>query len=74
LIAKRIVRMQSGLLGDVEPVGEGVSELRVHHGPGYRLYFIRRGKILFLLLWGGDKRNQERDIRKAKELAKTTEA
>lgn len=74
LIAKRIVRMQSGLLGDVEPVAEGVSELRVHHGPGYRLYFVRRGKILFLLLWGGDKASQERDIRKAKELAKTMEA
>lgn len=72
-IAKRIVRMQSGLLGDVEPVGEGVSELRVHHGPGYRLYFVRRGKILFLLLWGGDKATQERDIKKAKELAKIME-
>jgi putative addiction module killer protein len=74
IIAKRIVRMQSGLLGDVEPVGEGVSEMRVNHGPGYRLYFVRRGKILFLLLCGGDKASQERDIKKAKKLAKTMEA
>ncbi len=73
IIAKRIVRMESGLLGDVEPVGEGVSELSVHHGPGYRLYFVRRGKALLLLLWGGDKSSQERDIKKARELAKTME-
>ncbi len=73
IIAKRIVRFQSGLMGDVEPVGEGVSEMRVHYGPGYRLYFVRRGKILFMLLCGGDKASQDRDIKKAKDLAKTLE-
>jgi putative addiction module killer protein len=68
-ITQRIIRLQSGLLGDVKPVGEGVSELRVDYGPGYRLYFVQRGKILVVLLCGGDKRTQTRDIRKAKALA-----
>lgn len=69
-IAKRIVRVQSGLLGDVEPVGEGVSELRVHYGPGYRLYFVRRGQVVIILLCGGDKSSQARDIARAKDMAK----
>ena len=69
-IAKRIVRVQSGLLGDVEPVGEGVSELRVHYGPGYRLYFVRRGQVVIILLCGGDKGSQARDIPRAKDMAK----
>jgi putative addiction module killer protein len=68
-IAQRIVRVSSGLLGDVKPVGEGVSELRVDFGPGYRLYFVQRGKALVILLCGGDKSTQAKDIRKAKELA-----
>lgn len=68
-ITQRIIRLQSGLLGDVKPVGEGVSELRIDYGPGYRLYFVQRGKILIVLLCGGDKRTQARDIRKAKALA-----
>ena len=68
-IAQRIVRLQSGLLGDVKPVGDGVSELRVDYGPGYRMYFVQRGKILIVLLCGGDKRTQSRDIRTAKTLA-----
>jgi len=68
-IAQRIVRLQSGLLGDVKPVGEGVSELRVDYGPGYRMYFVQRGKILIVLLCGGDKRTQARDIGTAKALA-----
>jgi putative addiction module killer protein len=55
-IAQGVVRLQSGLLGDVKPVGEGVSELRVDHGPGYRVYFVRRGAVLIVLLCGGDKR------------------
>lgn len=69
-IAKRIVRMQSGLLGDIEPVGEGVSEARVHHGPGYRLYFVKRQQVVIILLCGGDKSTQARDIARAKEMAK----
>jgi putative addiction module killer protein len=68
-IAQRIVRVQSGLLGDVKPVGEGVSELRVDYGPGYRVYFVRRGAEVIILLCGGDKRTQERDISRAKALA-----
>ena len=73
IITKRIVRLQSGLLGDVEPVGGSVSEIRVQYGPGYRLYFVRRGKIVILLLCGGDKASQDRDIKKAKEMAKALE-
>jgi putative addiction module killer protein len=68
-IAQRIVRLQSGLLGDVKPVGEGVSELRVDYGPGYRVYFVQRGRVLIVLLCGGDKRTQTRDIKRAKALA-----
>ena len=68
-IAQRIVRVQSGLLGDVKAVGEGVSELRIDYGPGYRLYFVQRGRALVILLCGGDKGTQARDIRRAKELS-----
>ncbi|MEO7027198.1 MAG: type II toxin-antitoxin system RelE/ParE family toxin [Caulobacteraceae bacterium] len=68
-IAQRIVRVESGLMGDVKAVGDGVSELRVDHGPGYRVYFVRRGAMLVLLLCGGDKRSQQRDIRRAIALA-----
>jgi putative addiction module killer protein len=68
-IAQRIVRVQSGLSGDVKPIGEGISELRVNFGPGYRLYFVQRGKVLIILLCGGDKSTQARDIRRAKELS-----
>lgn len=68
-IAQRILCVQSGLLGDVKPVGGGVSELRVDHGPGYRVYFVQRGRVLIVLLCGGDKRTQARDIARAKALA-----
>jgi putative addiction module killer protein len=68
-IAQRVVRLQSGLLGDVKAVGRGVSELRIDYGPGYRLYFVRRGSALIVLLRGGDKRTQSRDIARAKALA-----
>lgn len=54
----------------VEPVGEGVSELKIHYGPGYRVYFQQRGHVLILLLCGGDKKTQRRDIVKAKQIAK----
>jgi putative addiction module killer protein len=68
-IAARIDRLALGNPGDVEPVGEGVSELRIHFGPGYRVYFARRGPVLIVLLCGGDKSTQARDIEAAKALA-----
>lgn len=70
LIAARLMRLSAGLPGDVEPVGEGVSELRIHHGPGYRVYFQQCGNLLIVLLCGGDKGSQARDIATAKKLAK----
>lgn len=73
-IAQRIVRLQAGLFGDVKPVGGGISELRVDHGPGYRLYFTQRGAVLIILLCGGDKRSQRRDIARARVLATELEA
>ncbi|MBS7743558.1 type II toxin-antitoxin system RelE/ParE family toxin [Chelatococcus sp. HY11] len=71
IIAARLMRLAEGLPGDVEPVGEGISELRIHHGPGYRIYFQKRGNLLIVLLTGGDKGSQARDIATAKKLAKT---
>ncbi len=61
----RIRRLSLGNPGDVRPVGEGVSELRIDYGPGYRVYFVQRGQALIILLAGGDKRTQERDIARA---------
>lgn len=69
-IAARLVRLSAGLLGDVKPVGGGVSELRIDYGPGYRLYFATRGPELIVLLCGGDKRSQDQDIAAAKAMAK----
>ncbi|WP_017305741.1 type II toxin-antitoxin system RelE/ParE family toxin [Spirulina subsalsa] len=65
----RIRRLSMGNPGDVKPVGQGVSELRIDYGPGYRVYFIQRGETLIILLAGGDKRTQERDIKTALDLA-----
>lgn len=65
----RIDRLGLGNPGDVKPVGGGVSELRIDHGPGYRVYFARRGTALIVLLAGGDKSTQDRDIRTAQGLA-----
>jgi putative addiction module killer protein len=69
-IADRIERAAGGNLGDVRPVGDGVSEMRIHHGPGYRVYFIHRGETLVILLCGGDKDTQTRDIKQARRIAK----
>ena len=68
-IAARIRRVSLGNLGDVEPVGQGVSELRIHYGPGYRVYLAQRGETLVILLAGGVKSSQRRDIERAQELA-----
>lgn len=68
-IAARIDRLASGNPGDVKPIGGGLSELRIDHGPGYRVYFMQRGSIIIVLLCGGDKSSQQRDIEKAKALA-----
>jgi len=69
-IVHRIRSAEHGNFGDCEPVGEGVSEMRIHTGPGYRVYFTRRGDVLYLLLLGGDKPSQKRDIRRAIEMAR----
>jgi putative addiction module killer protein len=69
-ILARIRRLSLGNPGDVAPVGEGVSELRIDCGPGYRVYFVQRGETLVILLAGGSKRTQKRDIERAKRLAR----
>ncbi len=69
-VLSRIKRAGKGNLGDVKVVGDGVSEMRIDLGPGYRLYFIKSGKTIIVLLCGGDKSTQQRDIEKAKKLAK----
>ena len=70
IIASRLDRLAQGNAGDAEPVGEGISELRIHYGPGYRVYFQKRGSMIIVLLCGGDKSTQAKDIRMAKHLAK----
>ena len=69
-VALRIRSAEHGNFGDCEPVGEGVSEMRIHFGPGYRVYFTRRGEVLYLLLLGGDKSSQKRDIKSAIKMAR----
>lgn len=72
-IQARIDRLEMGHFGDVAPVGEGVSELRIFYGPGYRVYFVQRNAIVVILLLGGDKGSQKADIAKAKEIARQLE-
>ncbi len=69
LIASRLDRLAYGHAGDVEPVGGGISELRIHYGPGYRVYFQKRGSTIIVLLCGGNKSTQADDIKKAQRLA-----
>jgi putative addiction module killer protein len=68
-ITARLRRLSLGNPGDVKSVGGGVSEMRIDHGPGYRVYFVRRGDLIVVLLCGGDKRTQDRDIARAIRLA-----
>lgn len=69
-IQARILRLRLGNPGDVKPVGEGVSELRIDHGPGYRVYYVKRGPLLVILLAGGAKPTQDKDIKTALKLAR----
>jgi putative addiction module killer protein len=69
-IRARVLRLEDGNLGDVKPVGGGVSELRIDYGPGYRVYFMQLEKTIILLICGGEKKGQSRDIARAKRIAK----
>lgn len=69
-IAHRVRSAEHGNFGDCAPVGEGVTEMRIHAGPGYRAYFTRRAEVVYLLLLGGDKSSQKRDIKRAIEMAR----
>lgn len=69
-ISSRIQRLAFGNPGDVAAIGHGLSELRIHYGPGYRIYFVQKGPVMILLLGGGDKSTQNRDIMRVQSLAK----
>ena len=69
-IEARIYRLSLGNPGDVKPIGDGISELRIDYGPGYRVYFVKQGPVIVILLCGGDKRSQKRDIAMAKTFAR----
>ncbi|EDV5024202.1 type II toxin-antitoxin system RelE/ParE family toxin [Salmonella enterica subsp. enterica serovar Ball] len=68
-VLARIDRMKEGNFGDSEPIGDGLSEARIHYGPGYRVYFMQQGDVIVLLLCGGDKSSQSKDIKQAKRIA-----
>ena len=68
-VIKRVRMAEAGNFGDCESVGDGVFEMRIHYGPGYRVYFTRRDEVVYLLLIGGDKSTQSRDIKRAKQIA-----
>lgn len=70
-IVGRIRRMEMGNPGDTKSVGQGILEMRIDHGPGYRIYYVHRGAQIVILLCGGDKRTQQRDIKRAETLAET---
>ncbi|HHW4669583.1 MAG TPA: type II toxin-antitoxin system RelE/ParE family toxin [Xylella fastidiosa subsp. multiplex] len=72
-LIKRLRKVQLGNFGDVQPVSEGVFEMREHFGPGWRMYYVQRGSFLIVMLGGGDKSTQQSDIRRAIELAKSLE-
>jgi len=72
-LARRLEKVQGGLLGDIKPVGDGVFEMREHFGCGWRMYYVQHGNILVVMLGGGDKSNQAADIANAKRLASTLE-
>ncbi|NRB40413.1 MAG: type II toxin-antitoxin system RelE/ParE family toxin [Pseudomonadales bacterium] len=69
-VLMQVDRMELGLMGDSQPVGDGLSELRIHYGPGYRVYYAKEGNQIYLLLCGGDKSTQAKDIKQAKRLWK----
>ncbi|HFE7543101.1 TPA: type II toxin-antitoxin system RelE/ParE family toxin [Salmonella enterica subsp. enterica serovar Newport] len=69
-VLARIDRMREGNFGDAEPIGDGLSEARVHYGPGYRVYFMQQGDVIVVLLCGGDKSSQTKDIKQARRIAK----
>lgn len=73
-LMKRLRKAALGSLGDVGPVGDGVSEMREHFGPGWRMYFVQRGQVLIVMLGGGTKATQEADIARAKKLAASLES
>ena len=73
IIFARLLRIEEGNFGDVKPIGEGISEARIHYGAGYRLYFVKHGDVLIVMLAGGDKSSQTADIKKAKKLAEEWE-
>jgi putative addiction module killer protein len=72
-LAKRLDKAQRGILGDVQPIGQGVFEMREHFGPGWRMYYVHRGPVLIVMLGGGDKSTQQADIAAAMELTDTLE-